>query len=36
MKHIVLDLEMNTVRGKMEKKGTYNMETIEIGGSYAG
>ncbi|MDD6179688.1 MAG: exonuclease domain-containing protein [Clostridium sp.] len=31
MKHIVVDLEMNTVRGKMEKKGTYNMETIEIG-----
>lgn len=31
MKHIVVDLEMNTVRGKMEKKGNYNMETIEIG-----
>lgn len=28
MKHIVVDLEMNTVRCKMEKKGTYSQVQI--------
>lgn len=31
MKHIVVDLEMNTIRRKSEARKIWNMETIEIG-----
>ncbi len=31
MKHIVVDLEMNTIRRKSEVRKVWNMETIEIG-----
>ena len=31
MKHLVVDLEMNTIRRKSEARKIWNMETIEIG-----
>ena len=31
MKHIVVDLEMNTIRRKSEARKIWNMETVEIG-----